>query len=69
MDSHSVGTLKVKNHTLFLLNVIMFIIRVLKLLSMHGKFIVLVFILIFMYVAPVAGNTMKIAAGASALYR
>jgi hypothetical protein len=42
----------------------MFIIRVLKLLSMHGKFIVLVFILIFMYVAPVAGNTLKIAAGA-----
>jgi hypothetical protein len=42
----------------------MFIIRVLKLLSMHGKFIVLAFILIFMYVAPVAGNTMKIAAGA-----
>ena len=64
MDSNSVGTLNVKNHTLFFMNVIMFIIRVLKLLSMHGKFIVLAFIIIFMYVAPVAGNTMKIAAGA-----
>jgi hypothetical protein len=42
----------------------MFIIRVLKLLSMHGKFIVLAFILIFMCAAPVAGSTAKIAAGA-----
>jgi hypothetical protein len=42
----------------------MFIIRVLKLLSMHGKFFVLAFIIIFLYVSPVAGNTMKIAAGA-----
>jgi hypothetical protein len=41
----------------------MFIIRVLKLLSMHGKFILLAFILIFMCSAPVAGNTLKIAAG------
>jgi hypothetical protein len=46
------------------MNVIMFIIRVLKLLSMHRKCVVLVFIFIFMYIAPVAGNTMKIAAGA-----
>jgi hypothetical protein len=46
------------------MNVIMFIIRVLKLLSMHGKFIVLALIILFMYVSPVAGNTLKIAAGA-----
>ncbi len=46
------------------MNVIMFIIRVLKLLSMHGKFIVLALIIIFMYAAPVAGNTLKITAGA-----
>lgn len=64
MGSNSVGTLNVKNHILFFIHVIMFIISVLKLLSMHGKFIVLAFIIIFMYVAPVAGNTMKIAAGA-----
>jgi hypothetical protein len=46
------------------MNVIMFIIRVLKLLSMHGKFTVLALIILFMYVSPVAGNTLKIAAGA-----
>jgi len=49
---------------LFFMNVIMFIIRVLKLLSMHGKFIVLTFVIVFMVVAPVAGNIVKIAPGA-----
>lgn len=53
-----------ENHALFFMNVIMFIIRVLKLLSMHGKNIVLALIIIFMCVGPVAGSTAKIAGGA-----
>jgi hypothetical protein len=53
-----------ENHALFFMNVIMFIIRVLKLLSMHGKFIVLAIVIIFMCAAPVAGSTTKIVAGA-----
>jgi hypothetical protein len=53
-----------ENHALFFMNVIMFIIRVLKLLSMHGKFIVLAIAISFMCAAPVAGSTSKIAAGA-----
>jgi hypothetical protein len=53
-----------ENHMLFFMNVIMFIIRVLKLLSMHGKCIVLAFVIILMCSAPVTGSTAKIAAGA-----
>jgi hypothetical protein len=53
-----------ENQALFLMNVIMFIIRVLKLLSMQGKYIVLVLVVIFMCTAPVAGSLSKIAAGA-----
>ncbi len=65
MDSHSIKTFECgKNHVLFFMNVIMFIIRVLKLLSMHGKFIVLALVIIFLCAAPVAGSTAKIAAGA-----
>jgi hypothetical protein len=47
------------------MNVIMFIIRVLKLLSMQGKYCVLAFVLILLCAAPVAGSTAKIAPGAS----
>ena len=46
------------------MNVIMFIIRVLKLLSMHGKYVVLALIIMLIGAAPVAGSTAKIAAGA-----
>lgn len=46
------------------MNVIMFIIRVLKLLSMQGKCIVIAFAILFMCAAPVAGSTVKIAPGA-----
>lgn len=47
------------------MNVIMFIIRVLKLLSMQGKYCVLAFVIILLCAAPVAGSTAKIAPGAS----
>jgi len=46
------------------MNVIMFIIRVLKLLSMQGKYCVLAFVVILLCAAPVAGSTAKITAGA-----
>jgi len=46
------------------MNVIMFIIRVLKLLSMHGKYVVLALIIILIGAAPVAGSTAKIGPGA-----
>ena len=46
------------------MNVIMFIIRVLKLLSMQGKYVILAFIIILIGAAPVEGSTAKIAAGA-----
>jgi hypothetical protein len=42
----------------------MFIIRVLKLLSMQGKYCVLAFVIILLCAAPVAGSTAKITAGA-----
>ena len=45
------------------MNVIMFIIRVLKLLSMQGKYFVPAFIIILLCAAPVAGSTAKITAG------
>ena len=46
------------------MNVIIFIIRVLKLLSMQAKYCVLALVVIFMCTAPVAGSLSKIAAGA-----
>ena len=46
------------------MNVIIFIIRVLKLLSMQGKYCVLALVVFFMCAAPVAGSTAKITAGA-----
>jgi hypothetical protein len=46
------------------MNVIMFIIRVLKLLSMQGKYVVLAFIILLIACAPVGASTAKIAAGA-----
>jgi hypothetical protein len=46
------------------MNVIMFIIRVLKLLSMHGKYVVLALIIMLIGAAPVAGSTAKIGPGA-----
>jgi hypothetical protein len=45
-------------------DVIMFIIRVLKLLSMQRKYCVLALIVFLLFAAPVAGTTGKIAAGA-----
>jgi hypothetical protein len=46
------------------MNVIMFIIRVLKLLSMQGKYVVLALVIMFIGSAPVGGSTAKITAGA-----
>ena len=46
------------------MNVIMFIIRVLKLLSMQGNYCVLALVVILLCAAPVAGSTAKITAGA-----
>jgi hypothetical protein len=60
----NLGTAKSGNHALFLMNVIMFIIRVLKLLSMKRKFWVIALIVFLLGAAPVAGSTGKIAAGA-----
>ena len=53
-----------ENHVLFLMNVIMFIIRVLKLLSMQVKNIVLALVFIFVCAVPAGGSTSKITAGA-----
>jgi len=53
-----------ETQALFLMNVIMFIISVLKLLSMQGKVCVLALVVIFMCTAPVAGSLSKIAPGA-----
>ena len=53
-----------EDQALFLMNVIMFIISVLKLLSMQGKVCVLALVVIFMCTAPVSGSLSKIAAGA-----
>jgi hypothetical protein len=49
---------------LFLMNVIIFIISVLKLLSMHGKYIFLAFVVILGIFTPVAGSLTKISANA-----
>jgi len=46
------------------MNVIIFIIRVLKLLFMHGKYFFLVFAVIMVLASPVAGSLTKITAGA-----
>ena len=46
-----------------LMNVIIFIIRVLKLLFMHGKYFFLTFAFILVLVSPVAGSLTKITAG------
>jgi hypothetical protein len=46
------------------MNVIMFIIRVLKLLSMQGKYCVIALVVFLLCAAPVAGSTAKIAPGA-----
>lgn len=46
------------------MNVIIFIIRVLKLLFMHGKYFFLVFALITVLASPAAGSLTKIVAGA-----
>jgi len=46
------------------MNVIMFIIRVLKLLSMQGKYVVLTLIIILTGAVPAGASTAKIAAGA-----
>lgn len=49
---------------LFLMNVIIFIIRVLKLLFMHGKYFFLAFVVILAGISPAAGSLTKIVAGA-----
>jgi hypothetical protein len=49
---------------LFLINVIMFIIRVLKLLSMHEKYFFLALVVFMAVSSPAAGSLTKIAAGA-----
>jgi len=46
------------------MNVIMFIIRVLKLLSMQGKYCAIALVVFLLCAAPVAGSTAKIAPGA-----
>jgi len=48
----------------FLMNVIIFIISVLKLLSMHGKYFFLAFVVILAVISPAAGTLTKVAAGA-----
>jgi hypothetical protein len=53
-----------ENYPLFLMNVIMFIIRVLKLLSMQRKYGVTAFMIILICAAPVAASTAKITSGA-----
>jgi hypothetical protein len=49
-----------RNYVLFFVNAIMFIIRVLKLLPMQGKYVVIALIIILTGAAPVAGSTAKI---------
>jgi hypothetical protein len=49
---------------LILINVIIFIIRVLKLLSMHGTYFFLVFAVIMVLASPAAGSLTKVVAGA-----
>jgi len=62
---HSIGNYSIRiNSCCFVKNVIMFIIRVLKLLFMQGKYILPVFVLILLVCSPVAASTSKIAAGA-----
>jgi len=46
------------------MNVIIFIIRVLKLLFMHGKYFFLAFVVILAGISPAAGSLTKITAGA-----
>ena len=46
------------------MNVIIFIIRVLKLLFMHGKYFFLAFVVIMAVASPAAGSLTKISAGA-----
>ena len=49
---------------LFLMNVIIFIISVLKLLFMHGKYFFLILAVIMILASPAAGSITKISAGA-----
>ena len=58
------GGLLVFCFVLFLMNVIIFIIRVLKLLFMHGKYFFLAFVVIMAVASPAAGSLTKISAGA-----
>jgi hypothetical protein len=46
------------------MNVITFIIRVLKLLLMQGKYILSALVVILLFIVPVAGSTNKLSAGA-----
>jgi hypothetical protein len=46
------------------MNVIIFIIRVLKLLFMHGKYFFLAFVVILAVISPAAGSLTKVSAGA-----
>jgi len=64
MGGLSFGTLLTGEITRSFNDVIMFIIRVLKLLSMHGKYFVIALVIFSLCAAPVAGSTAKIAAGA-----
>jgi hypothetical protein len=48
----------------YLKNVIIFIIRVLKLLVMQGKYILLVLMVVLAFISPVSASTNKIVAGA-----
>ena len=48
---------------LFLINDIIFIIRVLKLLFMHGKYILLALVAILFFTSPVLGSLTKITSG------
>jgi hypothetical protein len=56
--------LLVLGFVLLLMNVIIFIIRVLKLLFMHAKYFFLVFVVIMAAISPAAGSLTKISAGA-----
>jgi hypothetical protein len=58
------GVLLFLGSPLFLINVIIFIISVLKLLFMHGKYFFLAFAVIMVLASPAAGSLTKITAGA-----
>lgn len=53
-----------QNHALYVKNVIIFIIRVLKLLVMQGKYILLALVAILILISPVCASTTKIYGGA-----